>query len=99
MLVPHSKVKRTQQPLPTCSSSVYDTASMIRFIDPSFDLSHDGYVRRMSKRKTMRLYKRLLKTVPFLTPIPSAANLWDSSIKYSVGYSKWISGSIVNTLE
>lgn len=98
-LVSRSKVKRCQQSLSTCFSSVYDIASMIRFIDPSFDPSHDGYVRRMNKRNTIRLYKRLLNTAPFLTPIPSAANLWDSSIKYSAGYSKWIQDSIVDSLE
>lgn len=97
-LVPRSKVKRSHRPIPD-SSSVYDTASIIRFVDPSFDLTPDPYVKRMSKRKTMRLYKRLLKQVPFLTPIPSAASLWDSTIKYSVGHSKWIPGNVVNVLK
>lgn len=99
-LVPLSKVQRHPQPLPS-SSSVYDTASMIRFVDPSFDPSLDIHARRrrLNKRNKKRLYKRLLKEIPFLTPIPSASNLWDSSIKYSVGYSKWIPGSVVNVLQ
>ncbi|KAG0172274.1 hypothetical protein DFQ28_005441 [Apophysomyces sp. BC1034] len=92
-LAPYSELIRTESlpPSPfTAPPSPFATLSMIQLVDPSFEHEEHKAPPEKTPRKIRRVYRRLLFQVPFLTPLPTAASLWDESINYLLSKSRWI---------
>ncbi|KAI8337536.1 hypothetical protein BC941DRAFT_396406 [Chlamydoabsidia padenii] len=103
-LVPVSRFIR-HTPLPPspfmAPPSVYAVSTLVDQSPVSLLLPphHRTTMYQYSPRQLRRLYRRLLDNIPMLSPLPVPTSLHDSSIKYKVSRSQWITNSVTKVLD